>query len=53
MNMPKFTSDGGYLVGGTSMSSTNGDKTDNDYATTDKNKKGDYWIVKLAGDGTK
>ncbi|QRR02471.1 T9SS type A sorting domain-containing protein [Dyadobacter sandarakinus] len=41
------TTDGGYLLGGSSSSSRpGGDKTDAHYG-------GDFWVVKLAADGTK
>ncbi|QRR00777.1 CBM96 family carbohydrate-binding protein [Dyadobacter sandarakinus] len=49
------TSDGGYLAGGTSWSNVSGEKSQdawNDQAS-DGNKRKDYWIVKLAADGTK
>lgn len=39
------TMDGGYIVGGYSYSNSSGDKTENSLGL------GDYWIVKLDGDG--
>jgi len=49
------TSDGGYLVGGTSWSNASGEKSQDGWnpQASDLNKKKDYWIVKLAADGTK
>ncbi|WP_158267494.1 T9SS type A sorting domain-containing protein [Adhaeribacter arboris] len=49
----KPTSDGGYILGGYSTSTDNGDKTE---ATRDTSQfslfQGDYWIVKLKYDGS-
>ena len=39
------TSDGGYILGGSSCSDISGDKTENDM------HEGDYWVVKLDGSG--
>lgn len=39
------TADGGYIVGGSSSSGKNGDKTDNSRGNMD------YWILKLDGNG--
>ncbi len=36
------TSDGGCIIGGSSLSNISGDKTENQYGTS-----GDYWIIKL------
>ena len=47
------TSDGGYILGGTSSSGISGDKSE---ASRDKVEGwglGDYWVVKLKADGTK
>ncbi|QMU29524.1 T9SS type A sorting domain-containing protein [Adhaeribacter radiodurans] len=41
------TSDGGYILGGTSGSGKNGDKSQ------PKNGQSDFWIVKLNADGSK
>jgi len=41
------TSDGGYILGGTSLSGISGDKTQARIGSTD------YWVVKLQADGTK
>ena len=46
------TSDGGYILGGKSISNSSGDKTDDSWGSND------YWIVKVdscwaAGNGTK
>lgn len=43
------TSDGGYVLGGPSMSPTSGSKT----CTASGSESGDYWIVKLNGAGSK
>lgn len=43
------TSDGGYFVGGYSISNASGDKTENNIGTTDSF---DYWVVKLSATGT-
>lgn len=37
----QLTSDGGYLLGGSSSSNISGDKTENNYSSAD------YWIVKI------
>ncbi|PSR53957.1 hypothetical protein AHMF7605_10720 [Adhaeribacter arboris] len=41
------TSDGGYILGGTSQSGKNGDKTEPSKGSSD------YWIIKLDANGTK
>ncbi|WP_345243561.1 PKD domain-containing protein [Nibrella saemangeumensis] len=41
------TTDGGYILGGYSHSGAGGDKTEN------SNNSSDYWVVKLAANGTK
>ena len=41
------TRDGGYLLGGESWSQVSGDKTAPNYGSDD------FWLVKIAGDGTK
>jgi hypothetical protein len=43
------TSDGGYRLGGISSSGTSGNKT----STSSGSDSGDYWIVKLDGNGNK
>ena len=40
----KQTTDGGYILGGTSRSNISGDKTENNWDTTQT--RADYWIVK-------
>jgi hypothetical protein len=40
------TTDGGYIVGGSSSSNISGDKTENSFGDTD------YWVVKLDSSGT-
>lgn len=40
------TSDGGYMLGGTSVSGISGDKTENGVASSY-----DYWVIKLKGSG--
>ena len=45
------TSDGGYILAGTSDSDAGGDKTENDRGTADQ--KGDFWIIKISSNGTK
>jgi hypothetical protein len=47
LNSVQQTLDGGYILGGTSYSDISGDKTDAARGASD------YWIVKLAADGTK
>ncbi|QRR01433.1 T9SS type A sorting domain-containing protein [Dyadobacter sandarakinus] len=47
LNSVQQTLDGGYIVGGTSYSGVSGEKSDS------ARGNGDYWIVKLAADGTK
>ncbi|GGB97629.1 CBM96 family carbohydrate-binding protein [Dyadobacter sediminis] len=49
------TADGGYILGGNSNSDAGGDKTENYRGgyDPDGNRNGDYWIVKIAADGTK
>jgi hypothetical protein len=49
------TSDGGYLVGGTSRSNASGEKSQDAWnpQASDLNKKNDYWIIKLAANGSK
>ena len=41
------TADGGYILGGTSVSGVSGDKTQASFGMTD------YWVVKLSSSGTK
>ncbi|QNF32138.1 T9SS type A sorting domain-containing protein [Adhaeribacter swui] len=43
----KQTSDGGYILGGSSYSGVSGDKTQSSRGNND------YWVVKLKADGTK
>lgn len=43
------TSDGGYFVGGYSLSNTSGDKTQNSSSSINNS---DYWVVKLSASGT-
>jgi gliding motility-associated-like protein len=45
LNSAVMTNDGGYLLGGESVSDASGDKSDNSYG--DK----DYWLVKVNGAG--
>lgn len=48
------TSDGGYILGGTSYSGATGDKSDPIFDTTSQIfQKGDYWIVKTDSLGNK
>lgn len=47
------TSDGGYLLGGSSGSNAGGDKSENDRGADRNTNKGDYWIVKLDANGLK
>ncbi|QRR00889.1 CBM96 family carbohydrate-binding protein [Dyadobacter sandarakinus] len=47
LNSVQQTLDGGYILGGTSFSGVSGEKSDSARGL------GDYWIVKLAADGTK
>ncbi|WP_158267546.1 T9SS type A sorting domain-containing protein [Adhaeribacter arboris] len=48
LSVVQQTSDGGYILGGSSDSEKNGDKTE-----ASKGGYGDYWIVKLKADGSK
>lgn len=43
------TSDGGYFVGGYSLSNASGDKTQNSSSSVNNS---DYWVVKLSASGT-
>ncbi|QMU31032.1 T9SS type A sorting domain-containing protein [Adhaeribacter radiodurans] len=52
LQLIRQTSDGGYIVGGTSLSNKSGDKSENTIGTKDTDT-GDYWVVKLKADGTK
>ncbi len=45
------TSDGGYLLGGYSLSGTNGNKTSVNFGTAGLN--GDFWVVRLDASGNK
>jgi hypothetical protein len=45
------TQDGGYILGGDSKSPISGDKTQDDWDTT--NSTGDYWVVKIDSLGNK
>src|SRR6185436_9234691 len=47
------TTDDGYILGGTSISGMNGDKTQSLWDTCNCTKKGDYWIVKIDSLGNK
>ncbi|RDC64873.1 T9SS type A sorting domain-containing protein [Adhaeribacter pallidiroseus] len=49
------TSDGGYLLGGFSLSGISGDKSEKNRATFDQNKQitPDYWVVKIDANGEK
>ncbi|WP_158267547.1 T9SS type A sorting domain-containing protein [Adhaeribacter arboris] len=47
------TSDGGFILGGTSDSGISGDKSQDSYINYDGQNSSDYWIVKLKADGTK
>jgi gliding motility-associated-like protein len=47
------TVDGNYIVGGTSLSSASGDKTENSRTSADfADYWGDYWVVKLGNSGS-
>ncbi len=46
LNSAVLTNDGGYLLGGSSISSASGDKSDNSFGNED------YWLVKVNGSGT-
>jgi hypothetical protein len=48
LNYLEQTADGGYVMGGPSASDAGGDKTENS-----RGGFTDYWVVKLAADGTK
>ncbi|PSR52709.1 hypothetical protein AHMF7605_03795 [Adhaeribacter arboris] len=52
LNSVQQTSDGGYIVGGSSESNISGDKTENNKEVLHY-YSADYWIVKLTSDGTK
>ncbi|MBP6810356.1 MAG: T9SS type A sorting domain-containing protein [Saprospiraceae bacterium] len=45
LNILQQTSDGGYILGGSSLSDISGDKTENSLGSID------YWLVKLDADG--
>jgi hypothetical protein len=45
------TADGGYILGGYSMSNISGDKTENNIDTTLSTYTNDYWIVKIDTSG--
>jgi hypothetical protein len=48
------TADGGYILGGQSLSNKGGDKTENNKSTTEAGfAMNDMWIVKLSANGTK
>ncbi|QHT70456.1 T9SS type A sorting domain-containing protein [Rhodocytophaga rosea] len=47
------TSEGGYLLGGTSTSGIGGDKTEACQDDDQDNGYGDYWVVKVSANGTK
>ncbi|MDQ4139894.1 MAG: hypothetical protein M3142_05165, partial [Bacteroidota bacterium] len=48
------TTDGGYILGGTSFSGKSGDKSEPSRDTKqNESEQGDYWIVKLKADGSK
>jgi len=46
------TSDGGYILGGTSQSGISGNKTEPTRDNPGADHKGDYWIIKLQADGS-
>jgi gliding motility-associated-like protein len=47
------TSDGNYIVGGTSLSSASGDKTEDSRTKPDaRTYAGDYWVLKLSNSGS-
>jgi hypothetical protein len=48
LNSIQQTSDGGYILGGTSSSGISGDKTEESHTN---NEYGDYWVVKLDASG--
>ncbi|KAA6438352.1 DNRLRE domain-containing protein [Dyadobacter flavalbus] len=45
------TTDGGYLVGGTSGSDKSADKSENDRSAVE-HERGDFWVIRLAANGT-
>lgn len=45
------TSDGGYILAGTSDSEMGGDKSE--YDRGEFGQKGDFWVIKISSDGTK
>ncbi|QRR01392.1 CBM96 family carbohydrate-binding protein [Dyadobacter sandarakinus] len=45
------TSDGGYILAGTSDSEAGGDKSENDRGAIEQ--KGDFWVIKISSNGTK
>ncbi|QRR02387.1 T9SS type A sorting domain-containing protein [Dyadobacter sandarakinus] len=47
------TRDGGYIMGGTSTSGMGGDKSETNQLSGEYEYDSDYWIVKIAANGTK
>ncbi|QMU31030.1 T9SS type A sorting domain-containing protein [Adhaeribacter radiodurans] len=47
------TSDGGYLVGGSSTSGNSGDKTEGTRDSPESDYPSDFWVVKIDGNGKK
>lgn len=47
------TADGGYLLGGTSMSGISGDKSTANKDNNPNNPLGDYWVVRIDASGNK
>lgn len=53
LNDALATSDGGYLLGGTSLSDKSGDKTENARGTAGNGGTTDIWLVKVNATGSK
>lgn len=53
LSVIKQTSDGGYILGGTSVSGVSGDKSEAVKDNPGLNPGGDFWIVKIDKDGNK
>ncbi|RDC65089.1 T9SS type A sorting domain-containing protein [Adhaeribacter pallidiroseus] len=48
-----LTSDGGYLLGGTSESDVSSDKSQVSRDATEDEARGDYWVIKIKANGDK